>query len=490
MRKKTLVLAGVGAGSAGGFLLSFAGTVLSPMLGLALLLGGIVAAAMFLWVDLAFLLTVAVIPIERLGRFADDSTMPVVSLMRIVGTVALGSFVLHAALRRWKVHVNLAVVLYSGYVAVCVLTIFYALVPAAARVHTATVLGNLLFLVLVVNAVRDWRMVRLSIFVWIGMTLVIALYQVYDWHFGHEIAAGELGKVDKRFNMTWGSVSEAQLGTVRQAAGTSSGAAAYGINLLMTVPFVIWLWRLARTRWQVAGALAALALILYNVLLTNSRAVLLVLALCLGLCVLLRLLILTPARLMLVLLGGVAVLAFLPAEVWDRALTFSNYLPENSYNLRGRFELWRSALRVIEDYWLTGVGGANWWILPKYTRSSEFVTDAIMSHNEYLQTFIDTGIVGWLFFIAFIVTVFVYASRTAVRLRRSEGVSERFLFMRACQVCLLVVYIFGLQVDVFHNPLKGWWLVAGLTCVMHRLAASARAAEPAGPPGGVARAHA
>ncbi|HEX4885889.1 MAG TPA: O-antigen ligase family protein, partial [Casimicrobiaceae bacterium] len=201
-------------------------------------------------------------------------------------------------------------------------------------------------------------------------------------------------------------------------------------------------------------------------------------ALCIGLCVAWRLVVLTPARVGLCVAAAVGLLAVLPEAVWQRALSPQNYLPENSYNLRGRFELWASALRVIDDYWLTGVGGANWWIIPKYIRADEMETDAIMSHNEYLQTFIDTGIFGWIFFVAFIVAVFVYAVRTAMQLRRDEGESDRYWFMIACQACLLVVYLFGMQVDVFHNPLKGWWLVAGLVCVMHRLCAAERTRQP------------
>jgi hypothetical protein len=29
---------------------------------------------------------------------------------------------------------------------------------------------------------------------------------------------------------------------------------------------------------------------------------------------------------------------------------------------------------------------------------------------------------------------------------------------------MISVLVFAVQVDVFHFPLKGWWLVAGITC--------------------------
>jgi hypothetical protein len=34
---------------------------------------------------------------------------------------------------------------------------------------------------------------------------------------------------------------------------------------------------------------------------------------------------------------------------------------------------------------------------------------------------------------------------------------------------MIAVLIYGIQLDVFHFPLKGWWLVAGLVVAMERL---------------------
>ena len=34
---------------------------------------------------------------------------------------------------------------------------------------------------------------------------------------------------------------------------------------------------------------------------------------------------------------------------------------------------------------------------------------------------------------------------------------------------MISALLYGIQVDVFHFPLKGWWLVAGLTYAMYQL---------------------
>ena len=477
MSDRWRILCGVGAGALGGMALSVAGALFSPMIGLALVIGSVFAARMVLFPDFAYLLSVLVIPIERLGRFGDDSSMPVVSLMRIVGATALASLLLHRALNKWRLQVSVPFFLYAGYVAVCFATLFYALDPAAARVHTGTVLGNLMFLFLVINAVRDWRMAKLSIYVWLGISVLIGIYQIYDWHFGTVMSAVGIGTTENRFSTTFESVSERTIGAVRQATGTTSGSAVYGINLLMTLPFLFWCLRTASTPWQKILFASCTAVIAYNIALTNSRAVMLFMVICVILCLIQRLVKITAGRLML---GSAALIVgfyFIPGDVWQRALNPENYLPQNSYNIRGRFELWKAAIRLLQDYWLTGVGGANWWILPKYIEWDETESDVFIPvHNEYLQTFVDTGIVGWTFFMLFIGTVLVYAVRAASKFRRTEGETDRYWFMVACQITCITVYLFGVQVDVFHNPLKGWWLVAGLIGVMTRLS---HAGDPA-----------
>ena len=61
--------------------------------------------------------------------------------------------------------------------------------------------------------------------------------------------------------------------------------------------------------------------------------------------------------------------------------------------------------------------------------------------------------------------------------RRIDPDGERYWFVIASQVALVSVLIYGVQVDVFHFPLKAWWLVAALGWVMYELAREQRAAE-------------
>ncbi len=249
--------------------------MLSPLIALVLLVGGLLCVAMLLFPEFAFLLTAFVVPIERLGRFGDDSSLPMVSLMRVVGTLALGSYLLHALLRGWKPRFDLAFLLCAGFILVVFSTYLHAYQPEAARAHGATMLGSALFLFLIINVVRDWRLARRALFAWLLSTSLIALYQVYDWHFGAAMAAADLGTVSNRLSTTWDSVSEAEIGAVRRATGTTSNAAVYGINLILTLPFWAFLWRTQKSAAVRLILLGIGVVVLYNILLTNTRGVML-----------------------------------------------------------------------------------------------------------------------------------------------------------------------------------------------------------------------
>ena len=88
-------------------------------------------------------------------------------------------------------------------------------------------------------------------------------------------------------------------------------------------------------------------------------------------------------------------------------------------------------------------------------------------HDEYIQTFLEVGIGGWLLFFTFVGQLFVFALRAGHNFKQVVGHEDLYWLMIACQLCMLSVLLFGIQVDVFHFPLKGWWLIAGITNVMN-----------------------
>jgi len=462
-------LPAIGTGFIGTAIVAMASSAESALLAITAVFGIAFASVVILFPELGFLATSFVVPIERLGRFGDDSTVHFISLMRIVGAITLASVLLHMAIRKQELKLDVPIFLYTGFFLVSLIGLSYAQDPLATEGHVTTILGNLMFFFLIINVVRSWSLARLAVRVWIVATVLIALYTVFDWYLGDVISASHIGDTAYRFSTVWNSTSEQNyIGAVRRAMGTTSNAAVYGINLILTLPFIFYLFRSTQSKgWRLVILLSGL-LILYNLLLTNTRAVMVFAPLTILLCGFRRLYQVTPGMLLTILLvGGGGLALVVPDSVYKRALDPANYSSEHSNNITARFALWATGLRVVHDNWLIGIGAGNRTVLAESMHHPDFDPDSISVHNEYLQTMIDTGIFGWAFFIAFLGWVMWYSFRLAALFRKHPETEEQYWFMIACQIAMISVALFAVQVDVFHFPLKGWWLVAGLVCAMH-----------------------
>lgn len=458
-----------GCGLLAGIVLVGLAADFSPMLTLTACVGLLVTLAVLSFPTFGLLLTALVIPVERLGRFTDDGSAYTISLMRIVGVLALGSFLLHACIKKWKLNLGAALGLYLAYWCFGLLSICFSSDVEGGIRYAGSIFGNLMFFFLIINVVRSWQLAKLAVMVWLLASVLAGVYTVYEWHRGQDVVETQIGETTERFTATWQDTSEWQdLGEARRRAmGPTSHAAVYGINMLMTLPFLAYLFRV-QPHWKMRGVvLLGSAIIGYNLFLTNTRAVILFIPIVLLLCVVRKLLVITPSRAICVLLLAVAMLWFVPESIYQRALDVSNYSTGQSGTLRIRFDFWRVALRVAEQHWLIGTGIGNFRTIPQYL-NQDVLAGSTSTHNEYIQTLLEVGVPGWILFFSFIGLLLWRSFHTATLLWRQQQ-QEQYWFMVACQITMLTVLLFGVQVDVFHFPLKGWWLVAGLSWVMSRL---------------------
>src|SRR6266566_3483648 len=137
------VLAGCCGLLAGGILV-MAATTLSPVIAGLAICGLLVAVAIMFSPSLGLLLTAGVIPIERLGRLTADTNMYTVSLMRIIGLLALVSFLVHAVYRKWRFRFGKPFFVYLVYCSVAIMTIFYTTDPLSTVRSGSAILGNLI----------------------------------------------------------------------------------------------------------------------------------------------------------------------------------------------------------------------------------------------------------------------------------------------------------------------------------------------------------
>ena len=474
-------LAGVGGSVAGGTALAMGGAgVSSPwmLLGVPVALAGLVA--LMLSPVAAFLLTAFIVPVERLGRLTNDDAMYTISLMRIVGTVALASFLLNAVLRRQRLHFGTAFWLYLLYFGIALTGLSHSTHMLGTVRHCGAILGNLLFFFLAINLGRSHRLARQAVAVWLVSTTLAGIYTIISWHFGSGVSDTALTETSARFSAVLTDTSEWEaLDVVARATGPTSHSAVYGINLITSLPlFLYFLKHLRHWGWKLL-ILASLGITLYNVLLTNTRAVIIVAALTIVLCGLRGLYRVSAGGLVAVFVAGAAMLPLVPEAVWSRVLDSSNYNSAKSATLRVRFDYWAAGLSIIQDHWLTGIGVGNQVEVPK--RLNFEGAEETTVHNEFIFTAMETGVFGWCVFFGFVGLMYAAASQ-AQRLApgRLPAAELHPDFFIAIQVSMVATLIFGLQVDVFHFPLKGWWLLAGLAWAQYRmLAETAPNAQPA-----------
>lgn len=478
-----LLVVATGGAVGGGGLLTYAGTQLKSAPWWALLglpVGVAVLAVLMLSPSLAFMLTATIIPIERLGRLTSDSALVTISLMRIVGTIALGSFLLHALVERKRIVFGAAFWLYTAYLVLAFGGIGHTTHHLGTVRAIGAILGNLLFFFLVINMGREPKLAQRAVLLWLAATVVVGIYTVFAWHLGRGVSEADLGETSSRFSTVMQDTSEWEaLDTVARASGPTSHSAVYAINLILTLPFFFYFRKHARSPAARVALVGAVLVVLYNVFLTNTRAAMMLAAGVVALCGMRGLYRITGPMLVGGALSVAALLPFVPDAIWNRVLDASNYSSTRSATLNIRFEYWSAGLRIIQDHWLRGVGVGNQVEVPRYLRVEG--PEETTVHNEFIMTAMEVGLPGWLVFFGFVALMYWAATRgrRLATQRPLPGLHADFFV--AVQIAMLATLVYGLQVDVFHFPLKGWWLIAALSWALYRTLAE-RAAHTTHPP--------
>ena len=224
----------------------------------------------------------------------------------------------------------------------------------------------------------------------------------------------------------------------------------------------------SKAAWKRMGIAASGLIVLYNIFLANTRAAIILAVLVVGVCLARGMIKITPAVVVssMVFLG--LILIDTPSAVYHRVLDSSNYSTERSGTLRARLAYWEAGVQIASETWYRGIGIGNQATVPQYAKIEGPEFSSV--HNEYLNTLLEVGVFGWLVFFSFTGVLLTYAFKAARSFRRWASTQEQYWFMVACQVTMMAVLVFAVQVDVYHFPLKGWWLVASMTVVMNQLA--------------------
>ena len=141
-----------------------------------------------------------------------------------------------------------------------------------------------------------------------------------------------------------------------------------------------------------------------------------------------------------------------------------------------RFLIWKSALLMIKDYPVTGVGWGNFEILYPFYQGKFLTDEAVMAlrthannaHNEFLEIASQTGVVGLGIYIWFFVSFFRYGWNIC---RRQKDETERLLI--AGVLCGIAAVLADNMLNVsIHFPMPALllWTQIGMVAGMDQTA--------------------
>jgi hypothetical protein len=451
----------------------------SPFVAAAVITGAIVGAAAITSPISTLLLTAAVVPLERLGRFSNDAQAVTFSLMRIMGALGIATLAIHWFISRRKLRITRPCVLYGIYIVIAGLSLIGTTDLTKGIQQCTAMVGNLLFLLLITNVVTRKEQVRLPVILCLATTLVVGVFSIYQWHNPNASVRVDrydntgLRTTDERFSTVMEDFGEYDsIGSVRRVLGPTSSPAVYGINIILTLPFYFYLARTTRSIWMRLFCAAGLLVGSYNVILTNTRAAVLTLVLAAVSIAVTRLVRVRVAGIAAAMVAASLTIPFLPSMLYDRIFRASSYTTEHSATLRIRLIYWQTAVDIFAEHWLLGCGIGNQNELP--TRLANMAMPANSSaHNEYLESLIETGIIGYPIIVAFMVLLY-RSCRRAERWFLAQGDTGTVLFLRAARVGYYSVLFYAVQCDVLHFTLKGWWLSMGLCVALAEIADASR----------------
>ncbi len=151
----------------------------------------------------------------------------------------------------------------------------------------------------------------------------------------------------------------------------------------------------------------------------------------------------------------------LPQNVTNRFLSIGNLADSSTYY---RLYTWKGSIKLLSDYWLTGIGvgeAAFTQIYPLYSFAGNETT--VHSHNVFLQIAIELGVVA---LIIFVFTMFLLVQKGFCCLKTS---SDRWikLFTSAAMSGLIAALVHGMVDYIWYNyrVFFMFWVVAALVCV-------------------------
>ncbi|MBI5086335.1 MAG: O-antigen ligase family protein [Acidobacteria bacterium] len=192
---------------------------------------------------------------------------------------------------------------------------------------------------------------------------------------------------------------------------------------------------------------------------------------------------------LLVLMAAPAFLLTLDSLV-RRMSTLGSPIDESS--AAQRVAVLRACLQMLPKYWLVGVGfGADAFsrVLPEYLPNSGETQQRLVAHNNWLQMWLDSGILALLIYSALILSAVFWLGRAGKRQRQTAPLDSNVSFAMQCSLigfCLGSTFASRTNYDLIYIVLAsvGTWynLQKAQAAVLPLPAAAVAVAPPPAPP--------
>lgn len=160
---------------------------------------------------------------------------------------------------------------------------------------------------------------------------------------------------------------------------------------------------------------------------------------------------------------GIVSLFFLPEVVIDRLKTIGNL--EDSSNAY-RFSIWAAALRMLRDFWFSGIGLGYEAFMKAYPNYMLSGIKAAHAHNLYLQLAIETGIFGLAIFLYNIVKT--YATGMLVLMKSVNSFQKRVTIAAMGAIAGLLSHGLVEHVLFDYRIIFLFWLMIAIVLAAHR----------------------
>jgi len=341
-------------------------------------LPAVYAAALFL----APLCALLVIAYPFIGVLAIVFLMPFIPTMMmaaLIGGVYALFFLKLLTDKRYHIKLGLTGLFILLYIIINLFKGFTSLAPATSvNIALLTSLFMAVYF-LVVSITNSRKKFELLIFVFVTSALFTGLY-------------GFMQVLSGQRNMTWVDKKLfEELGM--RVFSTFLNPNVYGEYLLLAIPVAIAAIVFVKRPLMKLYYTAVSAVLLVNLGLTYSRGCYLAIVFAVFVFVLIM-----EKRLIAFLSAGIFILpAVLPASMLNRLLSITNLEDSSS---KYRLSIYQASVRLLQRFWPSGIGqgyDAFNRAFPLYAFNG---VTASHSHNLFLQVFIETGIFGFLAFLA------------------------------------------------------------------------------------------